>query len=53
VQWPLGLVVAAFQGAGAWLAVHATLRRGAGFVRIAMIAIVAASAAALFAGLRV
>jgi uncharacterized protein len=53
VQWPLGLLVAVFQGAGAWLAVHVTLRRGAGFVRVAMIVIVAASALALFAGLRV
>jgi len=32
--------------------VHVTLRRGAGFVRVAMIVIVAASAIALFAGLR-
>jgi len=47
------LIVAVFQGAGAWLAVHLTMRRGAGFVRIAMIVIVAASAIALFAGLRV
>ena len=53
VQWTLGLLVAAFQGAGAWVAVHLTLRRGAGFVRVAMIVIVAASAIALFAGLRV
>ncbi|HVP71904.1 MAG TPA: TSUP family transporter, partial [Gemmatimonadaceae bacterium] len=52
VQWALGLVVAVFQGVGAWLAVHVTLRRGAGFVRVAMIVIVAASAIALFAGLR-
>jgi uncharacterized membrane protein YfcA len=53
VQWTIGLIVAVFQGAGAWVAVHLTMRRGAGFVRIAMIVIVAASAAALFAGLRV
>jgi hypothetical protein len=53
VQWSIGLIVAVFQGAGAWLAVHLTLRRGAGFVRVAMIVVVAASAAALFAGLRV
>ena len=53
VQWALGLLVAAFQGAGAWVAVHLTMRRGAGFVRIAMIVIVAGSAIALFAGLRV
>ncbi len=53
VQWALGLLVAGFQGGGAWVAVHLTLRRGAGFVRIAMIVIVAASAIALFAGLRV
>jgi uncharacterized protein len=53
VQWTIGLIVAVFQGAGAWLAVHLTMRRGAGFVRIAMIVIVAASAIALFAGLRV
>ena len=53
VVWTLGLLVAAFQGAGAWLAVHLTMRRGASFVRVAMIVIVAASAIALFAGLRV
>ncbi|HUO66981.1 MAG TPA: hypothetical protein VMV37_05560 [Gammaproteobacteria bacterium] len=53
VQWTIGLIVAVFQGAGAWLAVHLTMRRGAGFVRVAMIVIVAASAVALFAGLRV
>jgi hypothetical protein len=53
VQWTLGLLVAAFQGVGAWFAVRLSVRRGARFVRWAMIAIVAASALALFAGLRV
>jgi len=53
VQWTLGLLVAAFQGVGAWLAVRLSLSRGAAFVRWAMIVIVAASAIALFAGLRV
>ena len=53
VQWTLGLLVAVFQGAGAWFAVHLALRRGAVFVRWAMIAIVSVSAIALFAGSRV
>lgn len=53
VQWTIGLVIAVFQGAGAWLAVHLAVRRGAQFVRWAMIAIVLLSAIALFAGLRV
>ena len=53
VQWALGLAIAVFQGAGAWFAVRLALRRGAAFVRWAIIAIVSLSAIALFAGLRV
>jgi hypothetical protein len=53
VQWTLGLLVAAFQGVGAWFAVRLSISRGAVFVRWAMIVIVAASALALFAGFRV
>jgi hypothetical protein len=53
VVWTLGLLVAVFQAAGAWLAVRFAVRRGARFVRWAMIAVVAVSAFALFAGLRV
>jgi len=53
VHWALGLLIGVFQGAGAWFAVHIAIRRGAEFVRWAMIAIVSLSAIALFAGLRV
>jgi hypothetical protein len=52
VLWGLGLVVAVFQGAGAWFAVRLTVRRGARFVRGAVIVIVLLSAVALFSGLR-
>jgi hypothetical protein len=53
VLWGLGLALAVFQGAGAWLAARLAVRRGARFVRWVLIAIVVLSAVALFAGLRI
>jgi len=53
VLWGLGLAVAVFQGAGAWLAARLAVRRGARFVRWVLIVIVVLSAIALFAGLRI
>lgn len=51
VQWTLGLLLAAGQAAGAWVAARLALKRGAEFVRIVVIAIIVLSAAALFAGI--
>ncbi len=50
VAWSLGLLLALGQAVGAWLAARVALRRGAPFVRGVLIAVVALSAAALFAG---
>jgi len=50
VQWTLGLLLGAGQAAGAWFAARIALKRGAGFVRIFVIATVSLSAIALFAG---
>jgi len=50
VQWTLGLLLGAGQAMGAWVAARIALKRGAEFVRWAVIAIVVLSAVALFAG---
>jgi hypothetical protein len=50
VQWTLGLLLGAGQAAGAWVAAHVALKRGAEFVRIFVIVIVLLSAGALFTG---
>ena len=50
VQWTLGLLLAAGQAVGAWVAANLVIKRGAEFVRIAVIAIILLSAGALFAG---
>lgn len=47
VSWALGLLLAAGQAAGAWLAAHMAVKHGAAFVRWAVIAIVLLSAVAL------
>jgi uncharacterized membrane protein YfcA len=52
VSWTLGLLLAAGQGLGAWVAARTAIRRGAVFVRYTVIVIVALSAIALFAGFR-
>jgi uncharacterized membrane protein YfcA len=51
VQWTLGLLLGAGQAAGAWVAAHFAIKRGAGFVRWIVIVIVVCSAVALFAGI--
>jgi uncharacterized membrane protein YfcA len=53
VRWGLGLLLAVGQAAGAWVAAHMALRRGAAFVRWVLIAILALSAVALFSDYRV
>jgi uncharacterized membrane protein YfcA len=53
VQWTLGLLLAAGQGVGAWVAARLAVRRGARFVRWFVVAVVVLSAGALFSGLRV
>lgn len=50
VQWTLGLLLAAGQALGAWVAVRLALKRGAEFVRLFVIAVIVISAVALFAG---
>jgi hypothetical protein len=50
VEWRLGLLLGAGQAAGAWVAVHFAVARGARFLRWAVMAITVGSAAALFAG---
>ena len=50
VQWTLGLLLGAGHAAGAWLAAHLAVERGAEFVRLVVIVIIVLSAAALFAG---
>ena len=52
VQWTLGLLLGAGQAAGAWVAAHVAIDRGAEFVRWTVIVIVVLSAIALFSGLR-
>lgn len=53
VQWTLGLLLAAGQGVGAWVAARLAVQRGARFVRWFVIVVVVLSAGALFSGLRV
>ncbi|MEO8467642.1 MAG: sulfite exporter TauE/SafE family protein [Gammaproteobacteria bacterium] len=50
VQWMVGLLLGAGQAAGAWFAAHVAIKRGAGFVRMFVIATVLLSAIALFSG---
>lgn len=50
VQWTLGLLLAAGQSLGAWVAVRLALKRGAEFVRLFVIAVIVVSAIALFTG---
>jgi uncharacterized membrane protein YfcA len=52
VVWTLGLLLGAGQSLGAWIAARTAIKRGAGFVRYTVIVIVALSAIALFAGIR-
>ena len=51
VEWTLGLLLGAGQAVGAWAAAHFAVKRGADFVRWAVIVITVGSAVALFAGL--
>jgi hypothetical protein len=51
VQWTLGLLLGAGQAAGAWVAAHFAVRRGAEFVRWAVVVITVVAALALFAGI--
>ena len=50
VQWTLGLLLAAGQALGAWVAVRLAVKRGAAFVRLFVIAVIVLSAGALFSG---
>lgn len=50
VSWGLGLLLAAGQGVGAWLAAHMAVKHGAPFVRWTVIGIVLLSAVALLGG---
>jgi uncharacterized membrane protein YfcA len=50
VEWTLGLLLGAGQAAGAWTAVHFAIKRGAAFVRFAVVVVTIVSAVALFAG---
>ena len=50
VWWGIGLVLAAGNMAGAWFAARVSVRRGAAFVRLVLVAVVAISAA-VFLGL--
>src|SRR5688572_17910937 len=51
VEWMLGLLLGAGQAVGAWVATHFAVRRGAEFVRWAVVVIAVGSAVALFAGI--
>jgi uncharacterized membrane protein YfcA len=51
VDWLLGLLLGAGQAVGAWVAAHFAVKRGAEFVRWAVVVITVGSAVALFAGL--
>jgi uncharacterized membrane protein YfcA len=53
VNWRVGFALAIGQAAGAWVAARMAIKRGAQFVRWAVIVIVVLSAIALFAGVRV
>ena len=52
VRWGLGLLLASGNAAGAWVAAHMAMNRGAGFVRYVLIVIIALSAIALFTDYR-
>ena len=52
VRWGIGLLLASGNAAGAWLAVHLAISRGAGFVRYVLIVIIGLSAVALFSDYR-
>lgn len=52
VRWGLGALLAVGSAAGAWLAAHLAVERGAPFVRWALIVILALSAVALLADVR-
>lgn len=52
VRWGLGLLLASGNAAGAWVAAHMAMNRGAGFVRYVLIVIIALSAFALFTDYR-
>lgn len=51
VEWTLGLLLGAGQAVGAWVAARFAVKRGAEFVRWAVVVISVISAVALFAGL--
>lgn len=53
VRWGLGLLLASGQAAGAFVAAHMAVQRGAAFVRWVLIGILALSAIALFSDYRV
>jgi uncharacterized membrane protein YfcA len=53
VHWALGLLLAAGQGVGAWVAARIAVQRGARFLRWVVVVIVGLSAGALFSGFRV
>ncbi len=50
VQWTLGLLLGSGQAVGAWVAAHFAVKRGAEFVRWAVVVITIGAALALFAG---
>lgn len=52
VRWGLGALLAVGSAAGAWLAAHLAVERGAAFVRWALIVILALSAVALLGDVR-
>ncbi|HET7607745.1 MAG TPA: sulfite exporter TauE/SafE family protein [Gammaproteobacteria bacterium] len=51
VEWTLGLLLGAGQAVGAWVAAHFAVKRGAEFVRFAVVIIAIGSAIALLTGL--
>lgn len=53
VRWELGLLLAAGQATGAWVAVRMAVKRGARFVRSIVIVVIVVAASALFAGVGV
>jgi hypothetical protein len=52
VRWGLGLLLASGNAAGAWLAAHMAVKRGAPFVRYVLMTIIALSALAMFSDYR-
>jgi uncharacterized protein len=51
VNWTLGLLLAAGQSLGAWIAARMAVKRGARFVRWVVIVVIVLSAAALLSGI--